>query len=200
VGSVRTWVTGRLSGHGAAAASRPLPVSAFPVSCRRARPGALPSESKLLLPVRPAWVNRKSALPWRRRPRAPDHGLHAGRGFLVGGLAALILHFAAIEEIVALYRLTLGPPPHNFQPRYNVCPTTTIDTIVGLDGKRELVPMRWGLVPSWWSKTMKELATFDARAFVAPLAHRGATRRVRRFGTQFQTSSCRLPRLRSAEQ
>ena len=39
-----------------------------------------------------------------------------------------------------------GPPPQNFQPRFNVYPTTTIDTIVGLDGKRELVPMRWGLV------------------------------------------------------
>jgi LuxR family transcriptional regulator, maltose regulon positive regulatory protein len=31
------------------------------------------------------------------------------------------------EEIVALYRLTLGPAPHNFQPRHNVCPTTTIE-------------------------------------------------------------------------
>jgi hypothetical protein len=28
------------------------------------------------------------------------------------------------EEIVALYRLPMGPPPHNFQPRFNVCPTT----------------------------------------------------------------------------
>ena len=42
------------------------------------------------------------------------------------------------EEIVALYRLTLGPAPHNFQPRHNVCPTTTIDTIVEHDGERGL--------------------------------------------------------------
>jgi putative SOS response-associated peptidase YedK len=50
--------------------------------------------------------------------------------------------------------------------RYNVCPTTTIDTIVGQDGNRRRVPMRWGLVPSWWSKPLKELrlATFNARA------------------------------------
>jgi putative SOS response-associated peptidase YedK len=43
---------------------------------------------------------------------------------------------------------------------------TTIDTIVGQDGERRLVPMRWGLVPSWWSKPRKELnlATFNARA------------------------------------
>jgi len=70
------------------------------------------------------------------------------------------------EEIVALYRLPMGPPPHNFQPRFNVCPTTTIDTIVGQNGGRQLVPMRWGLIPRWWSKPLKEmrLATFNARA------------------------------------
>ena len=41
-----------------------------------------------------------------------------------------------------------------------------IDTVVERDGKRDLVPMRWGLVPSWWSKPLKELklATFNARA------------------------------------
>jgi putative SOS response-associated peptidase YedK len=70
------------------------------------------------------------------------------------------------EEIVALYRLTLGPAPHNFQPRFNVCPTTTIDAIVAEDGKRELIRARWGLVPGWWKKPLKKLklATFNARA------------------------------------
>ena len=36
----------------------------------------------------------------------------------------------------------------------------------GEEGKRELVPMRWGLIPRWWSKTIKEakMATFNARA------------------------------------
>jgi len=70
------------------------------------------------------------------------------------------------EEVAALYRLTLDTPPHNFQPRYNVCPTDPVDTIVAEDGKRDLVRMRWGLVPRWWSKPLKELrlATFNARA------------------------------------
>ena len=38
--------------------------------------------------------------------------------------------------------------------------------LVAHDGKRELSRMRWGLVPSWWSKPFKELrlATFNARA------------------------------------
>jgi putative SOS response-associated peptidase YedK len=70
------------------------------------------------------------------------------------------------EEIVRLYRLTLDQPPQNTQARFNVCPTTTIDTVVSKDDKRWLLPMRWGLVPSWWSKPLKELklATFNARA------------------------------------
>ena len=69
-------------------------------------------------------------------------------------------------EIVKLYRLTLDAPARNTQPRYNIYPTTTIDAVVERDGKRELVPMRWGLIPSWWSKPLKEmkLATINARA------------------------------------
>jgi putative SOS response-associated peptidase YedK len=69
-------------------------------------------------------------------------------------------------EIVRLYRLTLDQPARNTQAPYNVCPTTTIDTILDRDGNRELVPMRWGLIPSWWSKPLKELklTTFNARA------------------------------------
>ena len=69
-------------------------------------------------------------------------------------------------EIVALYKLTVDRPPHNLQPRYNVCPTDPIDVVTERDGKRDLVRMRWGLVPRWWSKPLKELraATFNARA------------------------------------
>ena len=70
------------------------------------------------------------------------------------------------EEIVRLYRLTLEQPAQNTRARFNVRPTTTIDTIASPDGKRRLGPMRWGLVLSWWSKPLKELrsATFNARA------------------------------------
>src|SRR5438105_7526628 len=72
-------------------------------------------------------------------------------------------------EIVRLYRLALDAPARNTQPRYNVCPTTTIDAVIERDGTRELVAMRWGLVPSWWSKPLKEMrvATFNARAETA---------------------------------
>ena len=55
--------------------------------------------------------------------------------------------------------------PRNVQPRYNIAPTDTIDVAaIGKDGDRKLVPMRWGLIPVWWKKPLKELpATFNAR-------------------------------------
>ncbi|MGE0037469.1 MAG: SOS response-associated peptidase family protein [Xanthobacteraceae bacterium] len=45
-------------------------------------------------------------------------------------------------------RLTAPAAIPNLQPIYNVCPTDPVDTVVANDGKRELVEMRWGLVPS----------------------------------------------------
>jgi putative SOS response-associated peptidase YedK len=61
--------------------------------------------------------------------------------------------------------LNVFGPPRNPQPRYNIAPTTTVDVVrLGADG-RELVPMRWGLIPGWWKKPVKDLpATFNARA------------------------------------
>ena len=55
--------------------------------------------------------------------------------------------------------------PLNLRPRYNIAPTTTVDVVRAGEGGRELVPMRWGLVPIWWKKALKEVpATFNARA------------------------------------
>jgi len=70
------------------------------------------------------------------------------------------------DEIVRLYRLTIKAPPHNLPPRYNICPTDPVDVVTERDGNRDFVRMRWGLVPSWWPKPIKELkaATFNARA------------------------------------
>jgi putative SOS response-associated peptidase YedK len=90
-------------------------------------------------------------------------------------------------EIVKLYRLTLDQPARNTRPRYNICPTTTIDTIVSSEGKRSLVPMRWGLVPYWWNKPLKEmrLATFNARAETV------ATKPM--FRDAFKSKRCLIP-------
>jgi len=68
-------------------------------------------------------------------------------------------------EIVRLYRLTMDRPPHNMRPDFNVCPTDPVDVVVESEGHRELTQMRWGLVPYWWTKPLKEMrvATFNAR-------------------------------------
>jgi putative SOS response-associated peptidase YedK len=59
----------------------------------------------------------------------------------------------------------LRQPPRNLEPRYNIAPTAMIDVVRVHDSARELVPMRWGPIPAWWKKTIKELpATFNARA------------------------------------
>jgi putative SOS response-associated peptidase YedK len=67
------------------------------------------------------------------------------------------------RELVELYRLT--QPTRSLRPRYNIAPTTTIGVVRLAETGPELVPMRWGLIPSWWKKTAKEVpSTFNARA------------------------------------
>jgi putative SOS response-associated peptidase YedK len=80
-----------------------------------------------------------------------------------------------------------GRPAVNARARFNVCPTTTVDTILGPDDKRELVRMRWGLIPAWWSKPLKEmkLATFNARAETV------ATKPM--FRSAFKRNRCFIP-------
>jgi putative SOS response-associated peptidase YedK len=66
-------------------------------------------------------------------------------------------------ELAALYRLTIAP--RNLEPHYNIAPTDTVDAVIMHDGNNALLSMRWGLIPSWWKKTAKEVpATFNARA------------------------------------
>lgn len=61
----------------------------------------------------------------------------------ITGMCGRDTYKPAWEEIVALCRLTLGLPAVNTRVRYNVRPTTTIDTIVVPDDNRRLERMRW---------------------------------------------------------
>jgi putative SOS response-associated peptidase YedK len=55
--------------------------------------------------------------------------------------------------------------PKNLRPRYNIAPTTEVDVVVDRGQGREILSMRWGLVPAWWTKPLKAMpATFNARA------------------------------------
>src|SRR6266849_4569857 len=67
------------------------------------------------------------------------------------------------SEIQDLYGL-MGDA-RNLQAHYNIAPTDTVDVVKPHDGANRLVPMRWGLIPWWWKKTIKEVpASFNARA------------------------------------
>lgn len=70
-------------------------------------------------------------------------------------LTVLIQQF---EAEVADNRLRL------FEPRYNVPPTTDIWVVRQQAVGRELIPMRWGLIPSWTKDPKKSPLLNNARA------------------------------------
>jgi len=50
------------------------------------------------------------------------------------------------------------------EPNYNAAPTQTMPVITSTNGQNYIELMRWGLIPSWWSKPLDELkfSTFNA--------------------------------------
>ena len=40
-------------------------------------------------------------------------------------------------------------PPFDLKPRYNIAPTQAVVAVRQIDGHRELVSLRWGLIPAW---------------------------------------------------
>jgi len=80
---------------------------------------------------------------WIQNELGPHSGTPLARFFLRGGFDALAPR----------------------QAHYNIAPTDTINVVRSTNGATELVPMRWGLIPWWWNKPLKQLpASFNARA------------------------------------
>jgi len=77
--------------------------------------------------------------------------------------------------------LSVFGPPRNLQPHYNIAPTRTIDVIrLNQDGKRELVPMRWGLIPGWIKEASPRVKPINAtaeRVATAPMFRRAYAKR-----------------------
>jgi hypothetical protein len=152
--------------------------------CPRAPGSALKAET----PKRtPAWgfyfgIRGRTS---QQFPRRSNGGFAVLR--YIAGMCGRATYKLTWEEIVALYQLTLFQPAVNTRARFNVCPTTTIDTILDHDGKRRLERMRWGLIASWWSKPFKEMniATFNARAETV------ATKPM--FRSAFKRNRCLIP-------
>lgn len=49
-------------------------------------------------------------------------------------------------------------------PRYNVCPTQPVATVISRAGQRHLGPMRWGFLPRWYGSETDGPLLINARA------------------------------------
>lgn len=59
----------------------------------------------------------------------------------------------------------LGPlAGATFRPRYNIAPTQNVPAVRLADGKRQLVMLHWGLIPSWAKEAKLAYSTINARA------------------------------------
>lgn len=68
------------------------------------------------------------------------------------------------RELHDLYDLSNVPPKSNFPPRYNIAPTQTSFVVRETEGERELVEMRWGLLPHWAKKPSDGAKMISARS------------------------------------
>lgn len=73
--------------------------------------------------------------------------------------------YANLNRILADFAAELRPE-YNYTPRYNIAPTQDVLAVrqVGPTGVRELVPLRWGLIPNWAKDEKIAYSTINARA------------------------------------
>ena len=73
--------------------------------------------------------------------------------------------FATAEELVEWFRLGRGL---RLAPRYNIAPTQPVPAVIQPAGSadRVMTAFRWGLIPSWFKKPLKEwrAASINARS------------------------------------
>ena len=67
-----------------------------------------------------------------------------------------------LEAIIEAF--SLKGPRSNLEPRYNAAPSQYLPVIRGGREGREMVPMRWGLVPSWSKGPDSRYSMINARA------------------------------------
>lgn len=66
----------------------------------------------------------------------------------------------------ALARLFTALPANDLPepPRYNICPTQLLATVIAAGGTRRIGPMRWGFLPSWYRGETDGPLLINARA------------------------------------
>lgn len=75
--------------------------------------------------------------------------------------------YASEELTWAEYRDILnitGIPSSNLQPNYNIAPTQIMPVCIWQNGKPVLVPMQWGLIPTWAKDTTRSYNMINARS------------------------------------
>jgi putative SOS response-associated peptidase YedK len=65
------------------------------------------------------------------------------------GRFARLYSYGRLKERYKLKEATLLKEPPQLDNRYNVAPTQPIAAVRAADGERELVFLKWGLIPSW---------------------------------------------------
>jgi putative SOS response-associated peptidase YedK len=81
-----------------------------------------------------------------------------------GAVSERITQHYTWPEIQELYGIVGGA--RKIEPRYNIAPTTTVEVVVvPWAVGTTIIPMRWGLIPAWWTKTVKDVPpTFSVHA------------------------------------
>jgi putative SOS response-associated peptidase YedK len=78
---------------------------------------------------------------------------------MCGRFALLLPHEAMSQLFDAALGASLMPVP-----RYNICPSQSITTVVAGEDGRHLVPMRWGFLPHWYKSERDGPLLINARA------------------------------------
>jgi putative SOS response-associated peptidase YedK len=63
------------------------------------------------------------------------------------GLCGRFALFARHEDLARVFGVSVEDEA--LPPRYNIAPTQAVSVVRASDGRRQLVPMHWGLIPSW---------------------------------------------------
>ena len=74
--------------------------------------------------------------------------------------------YANLNRILTDFAAELRPE-YNYTPRYNIAPTQEVLAVrqrADSSARRELVPLRWGLIPSWAKDEKIAYSTINARA------------------------------------
>ncbi len=68
------------------------------------------------------------------------------------------------DQILKRFRIARDLTPANLFERYNLAPSQPVAAVrIARDGVRELVPLRWGLIPHWAKEEKTGYSTINAR-------------------------------------